>query len=85
MSYDIQTDQQPKRRGRPPKARPAEVTPLVPIAADDYRQFMQHCALRLELALKLKPGVMDSESRHLELANQLREIVQSVADELRSA
>ena len=39
---------------------------------------------RLELAAALSAGVMDSESRHLEVAKQKQEIMLAVAAEMRA-
>lgn len=49
---------------------------------------MQHerddCAQRLEAAGALHAGAMDSESRHLEVAKEMRAVIQAVAAELRA-
>lgn len=69
------------RRGRPPKIKPT-------IAGfDNYqeaKEFMAHCAMRLELAAAMRPGNMDSDSKVLQIAEKARSIVESVARDLRA-
>ena len=71
-----------KRRGRPPKEKVGEN--FVDVKFDDLGLMMAHWAYRLELAAAMRAGVMDSESKHLEVQNAIRDIVLSVAEELRS-
>ena len=67
----------PKPRGRPRKES-------IPMMAPDIPAFLNYQADRLEIAMRMKSGVMDSESKHLEIANNIRAIVLGVIDELRS-
>lgn len=68
-----------KRRGRPPKAK------IDSLQIDQGTSgFLRFQALRLEQVLTLRAGVMDSESKHLEIANNIRALVLSVIDDLRA-
>jgi hypothetical protein len=48
------------------------------------REVIEHWAYRLELAAQLSAGHMDSESRHLEVAQQKQAIMLAVAAEMRA-
>lgn len=48
------------------------------------QDLIEHWAYRLELAAALRAGVMDSESRHLEVARQKEAIMLAVAAEMRA-
>lgn len=50
----------------------------------DMKEFLQDCALRLELGAELKAGCMDSESRHMEVANTIKSVMLEIAAELRA-
>jgi len=58
-----------------------EMDKLLPV---DMKDRLQHWAYRLELAVALKAGVMDSDSRHLEVIKQKEEIMTAIADEMRA-
>lgn len=70
---------QPKRRGRPPKAKVEKLQ-----ISGDLPSFLRYQSLRLEHAMTLKAGVMASDSKHLEIANNIRALVLSVIDDLRA-
>ncbi len=88
----IEVGMQVKRRGRPPMNRivdnqdgssslhMAPRTPTYP----EISEKISHWAYRLELAAHMKAGVMDSDSRHQEVANAIRDIVLSVVSEMRN-
>ncbi len=87
----IEVGMQVKRRGRPPlnriidngdgSAKLAQLPRYESNAIKDER--IAHWAYRLELAANMKAGVMDSESRHQEVANTIKEIVLSIVSEMR--
>jgi hypothetical protein len=58
--------------------------PRLPTPLDDMKEFLQDCALRLELGAELKAGCMDSESRHMEVANTIKSVMLEIAAELRA-
>ena len=53
-------------------------------AMTDMKDFLQSCALRLELAAQLRAGNMDSESRHQEVAASIKAVMLEIAAELRA-
>lgn len=73
---------EPKRRGRPPKINmdgPQNMTDPQELAA-----FLNHCAMRLEVASKWNAGVMDSESLHADIDGRRRALIVAVAEDLRN-
>lgn len=70
-------ERMPKKRGRPRMTS-------IPIMAPDIPSFLNYQAMRLEFAMKQRAGVMDSESKHLEVANNVRQVVLAVIDDLRN-
>lgn len=82
MSETIEVGMPIKRRGRPPKIKEGEN--FVDIKFDELDLKIAHWAYRLELANAMKAGLMDSESRHQEVAAQREAIVASVIAEMRA-
>lgn len=80
----IEVGLQIKRRGRPRKTNIEIVNnALQTLGTIDLNENIAHWAYRLELAAHMKAGVMDSDSRHQEVANTIRDIVLSVVSEMR--
>lgn len=63
------------KRGRPPKLHPSPM--------GDRDHVLDSCAARLEHAAALRAGAMDSDSRHMEIANEMRLAMLEVAGLLR--
>ena len=75
MSETIEAELQLKRpRGRPPLPDPLE----------QLQERIAHWAYRLELANAMKAGLMDSESRHADVAAQRHAIIESVVSEMKA-
>jgi uncharacterized alpha-E superfamily protein len=69
----------------PQAPKPLKATMLQ--AADELQRLREAChesALALELASTLKAGVMDSESRHYEVAKQVTMTLVQIAAKLRA-
>ncbi len=84
---NIEIGMQVKRRGRPPKLISRDISHL-PQSADQMENSIEinqlhFWAMRLELAANMRAGVMDSDSRHQEVANTIKDIVLSVVSEMR--
>ncbi len=78
----IEVGMQVKRRGRRSDAEIVNEA-LKTLGNTHQSEQIAHWAYRLELAAHMKAGVMDSDSRHQEVANTIRDIVLSVVSEMR--
>lgn len=67
--------------GRPPKQERPILSINPPIYTKDR---LDHWAYRLALAAAMRAGVMDSESRHVEVQMQKDAIMQAIAAEMRA-
>jgi hypothetical protein len=74
MIETIESELQLKRpRGRPPLPDPLE----------QLQERIAHWAYRLKLANEMRAGLMDSESRHSDVAAQRYAIIESVVNEMK--
>lgn len=78
----IEVGMQVKRRGRKSDVEIINEA-LKTLGTVDNSERIAHWAYRLELAANMKAGAMDSESRHMEVANTIKSIVLSVVEEMR--
>lgn len=85
MSETIEVELPVKRRGRPPKIALDAIAESAYVAIQpDIFEKIAHWAYRLELANAMKAGLMDSESRHQEVARQREAIIASVIAEMKA-
>ena len=74
---DVQLETTQRRRGRPHKAS-------IQLVDNTTSSFLRYQVQRLELAMSMRSGVMDSESKHMEIANNVRAIVLAVIDDMKA-